>query len=233
MRVERSGDEEVDYALEIPAIAKLGELPLDPAVTFLVGANGSGKSTLLEGIAVAAGLNAEGGSRNFRFGTRSTHSSLHRHLVLSRGDRPSTDFFLRAESFYNVATEVDTLGVYDSYGGTSLHAQSHGQSFLSLVLHRFGGNGLYLLDEPEAALSPQGQLALLVAIHDLVEAGSQLIIATHSPILVAFPGAAIYECSDSGVKPIDYESVPQVELYRDFLGDPARFLHHLFTEDEE
>ncbi|MGH9042016.1 MAG: AAA family ATPase [Acidimicrobiia bacterium] len=233
VRVQRDGAVAADYALALPAVAKMGELPLDPGVTFLVGANGSGKSTILEGIAVAAGLNAEGGSRNFRFGTKATHSTLHEHLVLTRTGKPRTDFFLRAESFYNVATEIDTLGLYDSYGGSSLHARSHGESFLAVVLHRFGPDGLYLLDEPEAALSPQGQLTLLRAMYELVEAGSQFIIATHSPILVAFPGAAIFECSQDGVECVSFDDVPQTRLYRSFLDDPGRFLHYLFAPDEE
>jgi predicted ATPase len=157
------------------ALATVDELELDPAVTFLVGPNGSGKSTLLEAIAVAAGLNAEGGGRNFRFATQETHSSLHLHLTLSKLGVPATDFFLRAESFYNVASRLDTMGegALGAYGGASLHARSHGESFLALVINRFGPDGLYLLDEPEAALSPQGQLTFLRRMHDLVEDGSQ------------------------------------------------------------
>lgn len=201
-------------------------------MTFLVGPNGSGKSTLLEAIAVAAGLNAEGGGRNFTFATRATHSSLHDHLTLVKRGVPSTDFFLRAESFYNVASNIDEMGpaALRAYGGKSLHAQSHGESFLALVIERFGPNGLYLLDEPEAALSPQGQLTVLRRIHELVEDGSQLVIATHSPILVAYPDATIYALSDDGVARISYDEVPSVELYRSFLGDPELFLHHLLDD---
>jgi predicted ATPase len=205
---------------------------LDPSATFLVGENGSGKSTLLEAIAAAAGLNAEGGGRNFRFSTFQTETSLHRHLRLVRsGAQPRTDFFLRAETFYNVASEVERLSLHDSYGG-SLHERSHGESFLALALHRFGPEGLYLLDEPEAALSPQGQLALLRRLHDLVEEGSQLIVATHSPILLAFPGARILACDDDGLRETAYDDVAGVGLYRSFLGSPERFLRHLLADDD-
>jgi predicted ATPase len=215
-----------------PSLASLEELALDPSMTFLVGANGSGKSTLLEAIAVAAGLNAEGGGRNFRFATHETHSPLHEHVTLVRRGVPSTDYFLRAESFYNVATALDGMGpgALAAYGGRSLHAQSHGESFLSLIVERFGPDGLYLLDEPEAALSPQGQLALLLRMHELAEAGSQFIVATHSPILVALPGCTIYGLDDDGVHPVTYDEVPSVELYRAFLDAPQRYLRHLLED---
>ena len=218
------------------ALAEVEELELDPSVTFLVGPNGSGKSTLLEAIAVAAGMNAEGGGRNFRFATQETHSPLHEHVTLVKRGTPATDYFLRAESFYNVATALDAMQADDAqalgaYGGTSLHRQSHGESFLALVVERFGPDGLYLLDEPEAALSPQGQLALLRRIHELSEAGSQLVIATHSPILVALPGATIYELGDDGITQVGFDDAEHVGLYRSFLRDPARFLHHLLTDE--
>ena len=168
----------------------------------LLGENGSGKSTLLEAVALALGFNPEGGSRNFAFSTRDTHSGLHNYLRLHRGPyRPKDGFFLRAESFYNTATEVEELSqrslsappeeFYRNYGGKSLHHQSHGESFLSLVHNRFRGQGIYLLDEPEAALSPARQLTLLAELHRLVQAGSQLVIATHSPLLMAYPQGEI------------------------------------------
>jgi predicted ATPase len=233
VRLETRPDAPLDYATDLPAIANMGELPLDPAATFLVGANGSGKSTLLEAIAVAAGCNAEGGSRNFRFSTNATHATLHRHLTLVRDRRPQTDFFLRAESFYNVATEVDQLDVTSSYGGRSLHQQSHGESFLALVINRFGARGLYFLDEPEAALSLQGQLTLLRRMHELVEHGSQFVVATHSPVLLALPNATIFQMTDAGPRPIAYDDVEHVVLYRSFLADPQRFLHYLLADDDE
>lgn len=227
-------DPAADAAARIAsALAHVDELALDPSVTFLVGPNGSGKSTLLEAIAVASGMNAEGGGRNFRFATQETHSSLHQLVTLVKRGVPETDYFLRAESFYNVATVLDDMGptALSSYGGRSLHGQSHGESFLALVIERFGPNGLYLLDEPEAALSPQGQLTLLRRIHELAEDGSQLIIATHSPILVAMPNTTIYQLGDDGITRVAFDEVANVQLYRSFLDDPDRFLHHLLADE--
>jgi predicted ATPase len=227
-------DPSADAASRVAAsLAHVHELDLDPSVTFLVGPNGSGKSTLLEAIAVAAGLNAEGGGRNFRFATHETHSPLHEHVTLVKRGLPATDYFLRAESFYNVATALDGMGrdALASYGGRSLHEQSHGESFLALVVERFGPDGLYLLDEPEAALSPQGQLTLLRRIHDLVEDGSQFVVATHSPILVALPGALIYALDEAGVRRVSFDEVPSVELYRAFLDSPERYLHYLLSDE--
>jgi predicted ATPase len=142
-------------------------------------------------------------------------------------------FFLRAESLYSIATHIDRdhdATLLDSYGGVSLHEQSHGESFLSVALHRFGGRGLYILDEPEAALSLRGQLALIRRMHELVAEGSQFIVSTHSPILLAFPGARIYALSEHGIEETPYEETEPVELTRAFLADPARFLHYLFAD---
>lgn len=188
---------------------------------------------LLEAIAVAAGLNAEGGSRNFTFSTRPSHSDLHERLRLVRGARrPRTEFFLRAESFFNVATEIDELdrvdgGMLGNYGGRSLHELSHGESFIALVTNRFGPEGLYLLDEPESALSLRGQLALLARMHDLVSEGSQFVVATHSPIVMGYPDAWIYALSEDGIRRVAYDETEQVELTRSFLESPERFLRHL------
>lgn len=229
------------YPFAIPAIRSLGTLDLDPHVTLLAGENGSGKSTLIEAIAVAAGFNAEGGSRHMTVSTRASHSELHECLRLVRGTRsPRTGYFLRAESFFNVATHIEALDaepsfgppIIESYGGRSLHEQSHGESFLSLLLNRFGPDGLYILDEPEAALSLRGNLALMRRIHDLVHDGSQFIISTHSPILLGYPGARIYVLSDDGLTESSYEETEQYELTRSFLDDRERFLHYLFAEDE-
>jgi predicted ATPase len=227
-----AGDRDA-FPLTIPALARLYELDFDPRVTFLVGENGSGKSTLLEGLAVAAGFNAEGGSRNMQFATRESHSGLHEQLKLVWSRRPRTGFFLRAESFFNVASQVDELGgeILNAYGGTSLHEQSHGESFIALATNRFGPNGLYFLDEPEAALSPRGQLALLRRMHDLVREGGQFVVATHSPILLAYPGATIYRLDEDGVAATPYDATEQVELTRSFLEDPQRFLRHLLADD--
>jgi predicted ATPase len=227
------------HPFSIPGIAALAQgLALHPAVNFFVGENGSGKSTLLEGIAVAAGFNPEGGSRNFNFETRDSTSALHTRLRLVRHvRRPSTGYFLRAESFFNVATQVDELerldpSILEAYGGHSLHEQSHGESFLALAMHRFGPNGLYLLDEPEAALSPQGCLALLRRIHDLVADGGQFLVATHSPLLIAYPHATVYELDDDGIEPIAYHRSRGYRLFETFMESPERFLHHLLDAGE-
>ena len=221
------------YPFSIPAIRRLDELQMDPHVTLFAGENGSGKSTLVEAIAVAAGFNAEGGSRNMTVSTRASHSVLHKHLRLVRGTRrPRNGYFLRAESFFNVATHIEEIGgpAVASHGGRSLHAQSHGESFISLVKNRFGPNGLYVLDEPEAALSMRGNLALMRRMHDLVAEGSQFIVSTHSPILLGYPGAKIYVLSDDGIAETPYEDTEVFELTRSFLGDRAQFLHHLFED---
>jgi predicted ATPase len=218
-----------EYPFSIPALRGFEELDLDAKVTFLVGDNGSGKSTLIEAIAVAAGFNAEGGSKNFRFSTRSSESPLHRHLRLVKSPRRLDGYFLRAESYFNVATEIEALGVGEYYGGVSLHEQSHGESFLALAKHRFFGNGLYILDEPEAALSPQRQLSLLAIIHTLAETKrSQFLIATHSPILMAYPGALIYQLGPEGIRSVGYEDTEHFQITRDFLNGRERFFKHLF-----
>jgi predicted ATPase len=219
------------YPYSIPAIRALHTLELHNDVTFFVGENGSGKSTLLEAIAIAEGMNPEGGSPNFRLETAPTHSELHKKLQLGRGPvkiARSDRFFLRAESFYNVATYVDQIGVTGAYGDVSLHAQSHGESFLSLVTRRFSGNGLYLLDEPEAALSPQAQLTFLAAMHDLVKRGSQFIIATHSPIIMAYPGAKLYLFSKAGIHETEYEETEHYKVTRAFLTRREQMLAELF-----
>ncbi len=222
------------YPFSIPAVHLLHELKLDAAVTFFVGDNGSGKSTLVEAIAVAAGFNAEGGSRNFNFHTRRSESDLHRFIRLVRGvRRPRDGYFLRAESFFNVATEVERLGVLESHGGTSLHEMSHGESFLQLAASRFGGDGLYLLDEPEAALSPQRQLSLLAIIHRQVLQGTQFVIATHSPILMAYPEALIYQLGSKGIGRVSYQDTEHYQITRDFLNDRDRYFRHLLGAEED
>lgn len=220
------------YPFCLPALRAFEQLELHPKVSFFVGENGSGKSTLLEALAVSLGFNAEGGSKNFNFATRRSHSRLHEFLRVGKSfRRPRDGFFLRAESFFNVATEIERLDsepgaprVIDAFGGHSLHEQSHGEAFLALMTERFRGQGLYILDEPEAALSPQRQLALLSRLHDLVEDDSQFIIATHSPILMAYPDACIYACGQDGIAPVAYEETEHFQVTRDFLANPARML---------
>jgi predicted ATPase len=231
------------YPFTLPVVrhlAQVGGLDLDPGVTFLVGDNGTGKSTLVEGFAVAAGFNAEGGSQSFRFATRATESSLGDQLVLRWGIRkPRTGFFLRAESYYNVASEIERLDrdpgsppLLPAYGGISPHERSHGQSFLDLVTHRFGPGGLYVLDEPEAALSPRGCMALVARIVELVTQGSQFVVATHSPILLAVPGARILQIDGNGeIEQVGYDDAEPVALTRGFLASPDRFLRYLLTEE--
>jgi predicted ATPase len=218
----------------VPVVRRLAQADgpaLDPGVTFLVGENGSGKSTLIEAIAVAAGMNAEGGSQNYRFATRATQSELSEHLTLEWGPRkPRSRFFLRAESYYNVATESERLGRLQlaALGGVSPHERSHGESFVDLLRHRFHPHGLYLLDEPEAALSPQGCMAVLARMAELSRQNCQLIVATHSPILLALPGATILEIHDDGdLAAVAFDDAMPVRLTKDFLADPERYLRHL------
>lgn len=231
------------YLRDLPIVRHLyetGGLTFEQPVTFLVGENGTGKSTLLEGMAVALGFNPEGGTRNFRFSTRDTHAGLDRYLNIIRGAyQPRDGFFLRAEGFYNVASYIDDMAddpragreaFMNLYGGKSLHDQSHGESFLALVLNRFRGKGLYVLDEPEAALSPTRQMALLRALHDLTKDGAQFIIATHSPILTAFPDAAIYELDADGIRRTPYRQTLNYQMTRRFLEQPERMLEALFAE---
>ncbi len=214
------------YPFSLPVVRDMRRLALHPAVTFFVGENGSGKSTLLEAIAVAAGFNAEGGSKNFNFTTRASHSPLCERLRLVRGvKRPTDGYFLRAESFFNVATEIEKLDsivcqdplIGDAYGARPLHEQSHGESFFSLMTQRFHGNGLYILDEPEAALSPMRQMAFLTLVHDLVRAKSQFIVATHSPIIMAYPESRIYACCEKGLRRTRYTDTEHYRVTRDFL----------------
>jgi predicted ATPase len=219
------------YPFSIPAIKHLRRLEIHPCVTFFAGENGTGKSTLLEAIAAAEGINVEGGSRNFSFSTNDNLSALKNYVRLERPFRSlrKTDaYFFRAESFYNVASEMERLGI--EYGETSLHRQSHGEGFLSLVMNRFYGNGLYLLDEPEAALSPLRQLSFLAAIHDLSKSGSQFIIATHSPIIMAYPNAVIYWFSGDGVAPIQYTDTEHYKTTRTFIANPMRVLKELMSD---
>jgi predicted ATPase len=233
-----AGEQRTGHPWDLPAVQALGEgLDLSCAVTYLIGENGSGKSTLLEAIAIAAGMNAEGGSSGFAFSTRDSHSELGRSLRLIRGARrPRTDFFLRAESLFTAATYLEQLDDGSSlvpYGGRSLHEQSHGESFLAVILNRFGPGGFYLLDEPEAALSTQNCLTLLRRVHELVAAGSQFVIATHSPIVLAYPDARIYACSEDGVEAVAFADAPPVRLTQSFLAAPERFLAALFADEPD
>lgn len=222
----------------LPVVRTLRKLAFHPKVTFLVGENGSGKSTLLEALAVLCDLNPEGGSRNFNFETRESHSQLYKVLRPGRSPiLPPDSYFLRAESFYNVATEVERLDegsgqMLRGYGGRSLHAQSHGESFFSLFEERFHGRGLYLLDEPEAALSPNRQMSFLSLLHDYCQRGSQFVIATHSPIIMAYPDAWIYVLDGEGIRQVPYEETEHYRVTKSFLSQTKKMLAILLGDEE-
>ena len=225
------GAPEAGYPYDLPVVRALRRpLRFHPKVTYLIGENGTGKSTLLEAMALALGFNAEGGTRNLRFATRDTHSGLSEYIHVARGRGVRRGYFFRAESFYNVASALDDIDATEFYGGRSLHAQSRGEAFLTLAATQFRGDGVFLLDEPEAALSPGRQLGVLSLIHDSVRAGSQYVIATHSPILMAYPGAWIYTLTEAGLTRTQYDDTEHVQITRNFLANPARTLRYLFED---
>lgn len=223
------------YPFNIDIIKNLHEIKLTSPVTFLVGENGVGKSTLIEAIAVALDLPSEGGTQNFLYGTKNTTSSLSNYLRIPEYNKAKTKFFLRAESFYNFSTEIDRLVEEDgyvklySYYGGSLHTCSHGESFIQLIQNKFTDHGLYILDEPEAALSPQRQLTLMYLIDELVKEGSQFIIATHSPILLAYRDGIILDLNNN-LNIVKYKDTEIYKLYKTFISDPDGMQHRLLDE---
>jgi predicted ATPase len=224
-----------EYPFSISAIASLKTLEISSRVCFFVGENGTGKSTLLEAIAAHYGFGLEDGNRNFSPTTTdsvTTIEPLVKALRLSFTKRTGGGFYLGAESFFNVASHVDQVGASESYGGRSLHAQSHGESFLSLLQNRFTRSGFYLMDEPEAALSPQRQLSFLILLHNLVRGNDniQFVIATHSPILLAYPGAQIVSFDEGKVHQIDYRESQPFQLVSRFIAAPERYINALFSE---
>lgn len=237
---------EEEYLGRVPAIRYLNSFTFKKPVTFFVGENGSGKSTLLEALAVCCGFNAEGGTRNFNFSTRESHSSLYKSMHIARSmPFPSDGFFLRAESYYNVATEIERIDkinlmgedlsqsfIKRNYGGRSPHEQSHGESFMALAINRFKKKSLFFLDEPEAALSPSRQMTLLARIHELVMEDCQFVIATHSPLLMAYPEAEIVELTDSGAKVTPYRETEHYRITRHFLEKPEAMLRYLLNDDD-
>lgn len=241
-KIKLRGSLPVDsYLKKIPAVRhleKAGELYFEKRVTLFVGENGSGKSTLMEAIAAACGFNPEGGTKNYSFSTSETHSILWQYITVSRIKRERDGYFLRAESFYNSATYLDELDkiscpapkILSSYGGRSLHEQSHGESFISLVEKRFGRDSLYILDEPEAALSPMRLMRLICRMKELEDMGCQFIISTHSPILMSYPGAAVMELSDEGINAVDWRQTQHYAVTKRFLDDSEGMYRMLFGE---
>jgi predicted ATPase len=228
------------YPFSLPIIKKLTEITFPSQVTFFVGENGTGKSTILEAIAAKAGFGPEGGSRNIHFKTSLNNTytgteAFAEQLILSWRKKPHDGYFFRAESFFNLANYLDVVermapNPFASYGGKSLHEQSHGESFLAFFNNRIGKDGFFILDEPEAALSPQRQLSLLIIINTMVTtSNAQFIIATHSPMLLAYPGATIYSCDSTTLRPIDYTDTNHYQITKRFLDDPAYYMHHLFS----
>ncbi|MGI9028641.1 MAG: AAA family ATPase [Ilumatobacteraceae bacterium] len=220
------------YPFELAAVRQL-DLEFG-AVTVIVGDNGSGKSTIVEALAIGAGFNAEGGGRNLQFETLATHSELHRHVELRWRQRPQWGWFLRAETFYGMASYIARDD--DARAGVAalfpdLHGRSHGQSFLELIQSRFSSPGLYVMDEPESALSFHGQLQLLRFIHDGVAGGAQFVLATHSPLLMRAGGGVIYELADDGISRTSYDDLEIVGLWRHFLDAPERVLDVLYADD--
>ena len=220
------------YPMNIPALRNFKELSFKTPVTFFVGENGIGKSTLIEAIAIIMNFNPEGGSLNFSFSTTESHSNLYNYFNPIRGvNRNKDGFFLRAESFYNAISYMYTINqdhfMERYYGGKKLHEVSHGEGFLNLLIHRCWGNGFYIFDEPEAALSPFSQLEMLVRIHQLVKNDSQFVISTHSPILMAYPGATIYQLTRDGIQQIEYEKTDHYMLMQNFLNNTSLYLKKL------
>jgi predicted ATPase len=229
------------YPFNLGSIRELHTLPLHPKVTYIVGENGTGKSTLLEALAIAWGFNPEGGSLNFSFSTFASHSELHQYLRLVRGiHKPKDGFFFRAESYYNLASNIEELDrdpspgpkIIEGFGGRSLHEQSHGESFFAAFMNRLRGNGLYMMDEPEAALSPFRQLSMLSRLHQLVQKHSQFIISTHSPILMAYPDSIIYQLSPNGMEAVTLEETEHFSLTQQFLNNRHRMLKELLRDEE-
>ena len=233
-----------EYPFCLDIIKNLSHINFPTQVTFFVGENGAGKSTILEAIALKAGFGPEGGSKNIYFKTAEEKNYMGSErfaecMTLSWRQKPKNGYFFRAESFFTVANHLDLVAkegggpaTFDSYGGKSLHHQSHGESFLSFFQHRLGMDGFFIFDEPEAALSPQRQLALMIIIDDICKKNpkAQFIIATHSPILLAFPDATIYSCDAAVLESIDYRQTQHYQITKQFLDDPERYLHHMFEK---
>lgn len=234
--IDRESIPSDNYIYNLPVIKNFKKIDFKRPITILVGENGLGKSTLVEAIATKWGFNAEGGSIHFNFKTRRTESDLNKYIKMVKGPyRPRDGYFLRAESLYNVASNIEYLDevecdappISEAYGGKSLHSQSHGESFLSIFFKRFMGRGLYILDEPEAALSPISQMSLLIRINRLVQLDSQFIIATHSPILLAIPNAQILEINETGIHEKKYFETQHYEIMKNFFENTDKVVGSL------
>jgi predicted ATPase len=228
------------YPFNVPALQSLRTLTFSPSrITFFTGENGSGKSTLLEAIALNYGLSLEGGNRNFAFDAEIAQGDtypLARALKLSfRGARTGEGFFFRAETLFNLATDIDEKGLTQGYGDRSLHARSHGEAFMTVLDYKFRRSGLFLLDEPEAALSPQRQLSFIILLHQTLRdyPDAQFLISTHSPILLGLPNAQILHFDDTGIHPIAYEDTPAYQITRRFLNAPDSMLQRLLSEEDD
>ena len=231
------------YPFSLPIVKNLKDIIFPTQVTFFVGENGTGKSTILEAIALKAGFGPEGGSKNIYFKTSNQNTYegtelLAQSFVLSWRKKPKDGYFFRAESFFNIANYLDTIAkeggecAYASYGGKSLHEQSHGESFLSFFKNRIGRNGLFILDEPEAALSPQRQLSLMIIINEMCKSSNaQFIIASHSPILLAYPNSTIYSCDSEKLSTIRYTDTKHYQITKRFLNNPEHYMHHMFNPE--
>jgi len=220
--------DQTSYPFNIAALKLLDSLSFHPDVTFIIGENGSGKSTLIEAIALSLGFGFEGGTKNVHYNTAERASPLHEYLKLVKSfKKPKDYYFLRAETFYKVASYADETDYVKGYGG-SLHEKSHGESFMAMLMNKLKGNGLYIFDEPEAALSPARQLAALARIHQLaINEDSQFIIATHSPILLAYPHATIYQLDENGISKVDYQQTEQFIVTKEFLSNHKNMLKQL------
>ena len=231
INIDWSKISERSYLRGIEAVSQISELSFSKPVTFFVGENGSGKSTILEAVAVAYGFNPEGGTRNYSFSTYDSHSELCNAMRLIRGySKPGWGYFLRAESFYNVATAEDEYSRGPGGRPQHFHERSHGESFLAMAQNNFKGNGIYLLDEPEAALSPQRQLTLLLEIERCAREGSQFIIVSHSPILLGIPDAEILSFDEGYVHTLEYEETESYQVTKMFLENRDQMLSHLLQE---
>ena len=221
------------YPFNIPALRDFKELPFESPVTVFVGENGMGKSTLIEAIAIVMNFNPEGGTANFNFSTSDSHSELCNHLITIRGVKRNRDgFFLRAESFYNAISYLDTVNdtgrnIYDYYGGKRLHEVSHGEGFINMLNHRCRGNSFFIFDEPEAALSPFSQIKMLARMHQLVKEDSQFVISTHSPILMAYPDATVYQLTANGIHQTEYDKTEHYMLMKYFLNNTNQYLNKI------